>query len=264
MVNEAYVEGDKPMLDLFLDGFWLGEDTRALVDNLLLVAIDRMALERCLFLRLHCYQLQTENDSAGEKVYMSQDFIDMMWRRTLFLGDVLERGYSFIFTDIDVMWLRDPFPRLSTEETIDLQITNDRFNGDEWSQANPINTGFYMVRSNNKTVALFREWYRRKDASLGLKEQDVLDRMMHEGVFTQLGLRVRFLETILFSGFCEDSRDVRVVSTVHANCCRTIKAKVADLTKVVHDWKRFKSSPPANDTAPFAWSRHAACEDSWH
>lgn len=98
MVNEAYVEGDKPMLDLFLDGFWLGEDTRALVNNLLLVAIDQMAFERCLFLRLHCYKLKTENDLAREKVYMSQDFINMMWRRTLFLGDVLERGYSFIFT----------------------------------------------------------------------------------------------------------------------------------------------------------------------
>ncbi|KAF8008807.1 hypothetical protein BT93_K2452 [Corymbia citriodora subsp. variegata] len=265
MVNEAYVEGDKPMLDLFLDGFWLGEDTRTLFDNLLLVAIDQVAFERCLFLRLHCYKLQIENYSAGEKVYMSQDFINMMWRRTLFLGEVLERGYNFIFTDTDVMWLRDPFPRLSPEDTIDLQFSNDRFNGDEWSQANPINTGFYMVRSNNRTVALFREWYQRKNAFLGVKEQDVLDRMMHEGMFARLGLRVRFLDTALFSGFCEDSRDVRVVSTVHANCCRTIKAKVADLTKVFHDWKRFKSSPPlANDTVPFAWSQHSACKDSWN
>ncbi|KAK3403698.1 hypothetical protein EUGRSUZ_K00111 [Eucalyptus grandis] len=39
-----------------------------------------MTFERCLFLRLHCYKLQTEKDLAGEKVYMSQDFINMMWR----------------------------------------------------------------------------------------------------------------------------------------------------------------------------------------
>ena len=37
-------------------------------------------------------------DSNGEKLYMSDDFIKMMWGRTLFLGDVLKRGYSFIFT----------------------------------------------------------------------------------------------------------------------------------------------------------------------
>ncbi|CAL8126445.1 unnamed protein product [Prunus armeniaca] len=33
----------------------------------------------------------------------------------------------------------------------------------------------------------------------------------------------------------------RAVTAIHANCCRTIGAKVADLTAVVHDWKRFKS-----------------------
>ena len=100
MVNKAYVGGDKPMLDLFLDGFWHGEDTRELVNHLLLVAVDDTSYERCKFLRLHCYRLQMDNgmDSNGEKLYMSDDFIKMMWRRTLFLGDVLKRGYSFIFT----------------------------------------------------------------------------------------------------------------------------------------------------------------------
>ncbi|KAF8677013.1 hypothetical protein HU200_046469 [Digitaria exilis] len=32
-----------------------------------------------------------------------------------------------------------------------------------------------------------------------------------------------------FSGSCQDSRDVALVATVHANCCRTERAKVADL-----------------------------------
>lgn len=41
IVNKAYVEGDKPMLDLFLDGFWHGEDTRGLISQLLLVAVDQ-------------------------------------------------------------------------------------------------------------------------------------------------------------------------------------------------------------------------------
>lgn len=100
IVNKAYVEGDKPMLDMFLDSFWLGEDTRELVDHLLLVAVDQTSFERCKFLRLHCYRLEMDGglDSNSEKLYMSDGFIKMMWRRTLFLGDVLKRGYSFIFT----------------------------------------------------------------------------------------------------------------------------------------------------------------------
>lgn len=99
IVNKAYVEGDKPMLDMFLDGFWLGEDTRGLISHLLLVAVDQTSFERCKFLHLHCYKLKADGaDFETEELYMSQDFIKMMWRRTLFLKEVLRRGYSFVFT----------------------------------------------------------------------------------------------------------------------------------------------------------------------
>ncbi|KAJ4846443.1 hypothetical protein Tsubulata_036219 [Turnera subulata] len=263
IVNKAYVEGDKSMLDMFLDSFWVGEDTRDLVNHLLLVTVDQTSFDRCKFLRLHCYKLETDGvEFDGEKLYMSDDFIKMMWRRTLFLGEILKRGYNFIFTDTDVMWLRNPFPRLSSNQSIDLQISTDNFNGNQWSESNPINTGFYMVRSNNRTVSLFDSWYARKDNSTGQKEQDVLDRMMHEGVTNKLGLTVRFLDTLYFSGFCEGSRDMRAVTTVHANCCRTINAKIADLLGVIHGWKSFKSSS-ANDTSAFQRLKHKACKDSW-
>ncbi|XP_034203873.1 uncharacterized protein At1g28695-like [Prunus dulcis] len=266
IVNKAYVEGDNPMLDLFLDGFWHGEDTRGLISQLLLVAVDQTSLERCKFLHLHCHKLEADDpaDFEAEKLYMSQDFINMMWRRTLFLKEMLKRGYSFIFTDIDVMWLRNPFPRLiSFNESIDLQISTDSFNGDQLSEANPINTGFYMVRSNNRTISLFEKWYAQKNYSTKLKEQDVLNGMMKEGVFRELGLSVRFLDTRYFSGFCEVSRDFKAVTTVHANCCRTIGAKVVDLTAVVHDWKRFKSLSNSNSTLTLKWTNHVACNRSW-
>ncbi|KAK3005101.1 hypothetical protein RJ639_016518 [Escallonia herrerae] len=263
IVNKAYVEGDKSMLDLFLDGFWLGDDTRRLLNHLLIVAADQTSFERCKFLHLHCYKLKTEGvEFAGEKIYMSDDFIKMMWRRTSFLGTVLKYGYSFVFTDTDVLWLRNPFPVLSQDETMDLQISTDSFNSNQSSESNLINTGFYMIKSNEKSIKVFDTWYARKDSSAGLKEQDVLLNMMREGLFKRLGLRVRFLDTLYFSGFCQDSRDVRNVSTVHANCCRSIGAKVTDLTSVVHDWKRFKNYG-ANGTAKFAWSRHTACQNSW-
>ncbi|KAJ0551636.1 putative nucleotide-diphospho-sugar transferase [Helianthus annuus] len=103
IVNQAYTEGDKPMLDIFLDGFWLGENTRQLTNHLLIVAVDQTAFERCRFLRLYCYKLKTDDeDFVDEKTYMSEDFIKMMWQRTHFLGDVLRRGYNFVFTGLNV------------------------------------------------------------------------------------------------------------------------------------------------------------------
>ncbi|XP_065859786.1 uncharacterized protein At1g28695-like [Euphorbia lathyris] len=278
VINKAYAEppttgkSESAMLDIFLESFWLGEDTRRLLDHLLLVAVDQIAYDRCIFKRLNCYKLETDGvDFAGEKLFMSQDFIKMMWRRTLLLLDVLKHGYSFIFTDADVMWLRNPFPKLSNNRTIDLQISTDIFNGDVSSEKNLINTGFYYIKSNNKTISLFETWYSRKDNSTGKKEQDVLLELMLEGHFRQLNLIPRFLDTVFFSGFCTDSRDIREVATVHANCCRSIDAKIHDLRGVLRDWVKFKTIVNRykrlamnNGTFPFKWSPHLGCLSSWN
>ncbi|MCL7036838.1 hypothetical protein MKW94_010376 [Papaver nudicaule] len=269
LVNKAYVEGEISMLSLFLESFWLGgENTRYLVNHLLLVTVDQTAFERCKFSRLHCYRLVTDGvDFGGEKLFMSSDFIKMMWRRTLFLGDVLKRSYNFVFTDTDVMWLNNPFLRLSPDENEDMQISSDQLYGDPWFEKNLMNTGFYYVRSNNKTIALFDKWYQMKDNSTyrNMKEQDVLVSLMRNGLFRELGMKVRFLETLYFSGFCEDSRDMNVVCTVHANCCRSISAKVFDLTVVHQDWRRFKRATAKNETSPTVgyWSGHTGCYNSW-
>ncbi|OMP00791.1 Nucleotide-diphospho-sugar transferase [Corchorus olitorius] len=274
VVNKAYVDqsvnAETTMLDLFLESFWLGDDTRPLLDHLLLVAVDQTAYDRCKFKRLHCYRLVTDGvDFGGEKVYMSEDFIKMMWRRTAFLLDVLRRGYSFIFTDTDVMWLRNPIANLSPNQTPDLQISVDQFHGDPRPEKNSINTGFYYIRSNNKTISLFDTWNSQKDNSTGKKEQDVLFDLMRAGLFGQLDLQVKILETRHFSGFCQDSGDVGAVTTVHANCCRHINAKIGDLTAVLRDWKRFKAAVTkypkvaSNITSSFRWSPHIGCMNSW-
>ncbi|WVZ16496.1 hypothetical protein V8G54_009478 [Vigna mungo] len=267
VVNRAYaeqdVESESTMLDIFLSSFWLGEGTRYLINHILLVAVDQISYERCQFLKMNCFRLETDGvDFEGEKVYMSQDFIKMMWRRTQFLLEVLKRGYNFVFTDTDVMWLRNPFTRLSKNVTEELQMSTDMYNGDPWSKENLLNTGFYFVRSNNKTVSLFETWYGRKDNSTGKKEQDVLLDLIRGGIIEQLQIRVRFLDTLYFSGFCQDSKDFRAVTTVHANCCRSINAKVADMKVVLSDWKRFKRLEP-NSTVNPQWTKHHWCQQSW-
>ncbi|PNX58136.1 hypothetical protein L195_g050757, partial [Trifolium pratense] len=165
--------------------------------------------------------------------------------------------------DTDVMWLRNPFEKLSKNETEDLQISTDSYLGDPWSEKHEINTGFFFVRSNNKTISLFETWYGKKDNSTGKKEQDVLLDLIRSGIIGQLGLKVRFLDTLYFSGFCQDSKNLRVVTTVHANCCRSIIAKVADLKETLHVWKQFRSLE-VNSTTTIQWTRHDWCLNSWH
>ncbi|URE02737.1 hypothetical protein MUK42_02943 [Musa troglodytarum] len=178
ILNKAYVE-QNAMLDLFLQSLGGGEDTEFLIDHVLFVAVDQRAFNRCRTLELHCYNLVTEGVVFSREVfYMSDAFNNMMWRRTLFLGDVLRRGYSFIFTDMDVMWLRNPFSQLYRDGE-DLQMSSDFFYGNPFDNSN-FNTGFYFVTANNKTVALFDEWYARRNNSKGMKDQDVLQKMKKE------------------------------------------------------------------------------------
>jgi hypothetical protein len=113
------------------------------------------------------------------------------------------------------MWLRNPFERLSKDEFEDLQISTDIYLGDPWSEKHLINTGFFFVRSNKKTISLFVTWYSKKNNSTRKKEQDVLIDLIGGGIFGHLGLKViRFLDTLYFSGFCQDSKDFKLVTTI--------------------------------------------------
>ncbi|PPR87877.1 hypothetical protein GOBAR_AA32807 [Gossypium barbadense] len=56
---------------------------------------------------------------------------------------------------MDVMWLKNPFPKLNANESVDLEISGDSFIDDPQQEHNLANTGFYYVRSNNKTISLF-------------------------------------------------------------------------------------------------------------
>ncbi|CAN7061880.1 hypothetical protein IGI04_016599 [Brassica rapa subsp. trilocularis] len=81
----------------------------------------------------------------------------MMWRRLEFLGSILELGYNFLFTDMDIMWLRDPFPHLFSE--VDFQVTCDHSNGNTSDPGNLVNADFKFVQANRQTVKLNKYWY---------------------------------------------------------------------------------------------------------
>ena len=113
-----------------------------------------------------------------------------------------------------------------TRDGEDMQISCDTYNGKAFDEINPIDTSFYFVVSNYKTTALFDEWYASRNNSGGVKERDMLNKMKQNDAFRQLSMKVKFLDTLYFNGFCQSSR-------VHANCCSNEKAKLAALTAVL-------------------------------
>jgi hypothetical protein len=98
-VNEAWAAQDS-LLDLFLESFRSGERIAHFVDHLLVVALDGGALERCRAVHPHCYLLPTAaaRNLSGEKVFMSKDYIDLVWSKVRLQQRILELGYNFLFT----------------------------------------------------------------------------------------------------------------------------------------------------------------------
>ncbi|KAM7255342.1 hypothetical protein ACFE04_020583 [Oxalis oulophora] len=230
------------VLDLFLHSFSLGHGTRKLLKHLVIIALDQNSYKRCLLLHPHCYPLITHHlDFHQEAYFMSPTYLNMMWTRIHLLHSVLQMGFSFVFTDADIMWFRDPFPRFY--ENTDFQIACDQFLGDPDDILNIPNGGFNYVKSNNRTIQFYNYWYSSRERYLGYHDQDVLNRIKFDPFIEDIGLTIKFLDTAYFGGLCEPSKDLNLVCTMHANCCYGLENKLIDLGVMLEDWKTFKAWP---------------------
>ncbi|CAK9212556.1 unnamed protein product [Sphagnum troendelagicum] len=241
-LNAAWAQPNT-MIDLFLDSFHQGEGIEYLLNHLVIIALDQVAYNRCTELHTACFMLTTEGvDFAAEKFFMTGEYLMMMWRRIEFLRKVLEMGYSFVFSDTDIMWFRDPFPRF--DKSADLQIACDKYTGIPEDLDNQPNGGFVYARSNNRTIDFYKYWYMSREDHPGLHDQDVLNEIKFDQDFVDIGLELRFLNTLYFGGFCEVSKDLEQVCTMHANCCTGLQRKLKDLRLVKEDWKCFRQMSP--------------------
>ncbi|KAH8968630.1 hypothetical protein BDL97_03G137400 [Sphagnum fallax] len=232
-LNHAWVAAG--MIDIYFESFREGENIQELVNHIVIVAVDKMAYDSCKKIHPHCFILRTNGvDFSGEKVYMSEDYFKMTWRKIKFLQNVLEMGYNFIFSDADILWFRNPFTQLA--EDFDVQMSMDI--------ANEANTGFIYVVSNKRTINLFKYWYGTRERNLGVHEQDSFKKMLGEQGVKDIGLRLHLLETSIFSGYCERSNDLLHVCTMHATCCVGLGQKMGYLRSALNAWKEFKALPP--------------------
>ncbi|KAF4351866.1 hypothetical protein CsatB_027409 [Cannabis sativa] len=248
-LNEAWAAPNST-IDLFLESFRIGNGTLKLLNHLVIIAMDRTAFARCLELHKYCFSLVSEGfDFHQEAYFMTQDYLNMMWRRIDFLRSVLELGYNFVFTDADIMWFRDPFPYFYSRA--DFQIACDHFFGSSSNLHNRPNGGFTYVKANNRTKEFYKFWYSSRETYPGYHDQDVFNIIKFDPFVFNLGLKMRFLDTANFGGLCEPSKDLNQVCTMHANCCLGLENKLHDLRIMLEDWKVFVTLPPSWKKSPF-------------
>ncbi|KAF1883035.1 hypothetical protein Lal_00003217 [Lupinus albus] len=240
-LNDAWAEPGS-IFDLFLESFHKGNQTKKLLNHLVVVTLDQKTYARCLDLHSHCFQLETKGDNfTSEAFFMTPGYLNMMWRRIEFLSSVLKLGYNFVFTDSDIMWLRNPFTEFY--KNADFQIACDFFNGNSYDLKNLPNGGFTYVKSNERTIWFYKFWFNSKDAYPNMHDQDVLNQIKMHPLISKMKLSIRFLSTTYFGGFCQVSRDLNKVSTMHSNCCVGLDNKINDLRILLEDWKKYMALP---------------------
>ncbi|KAF9607710.1 hypothetical protein IFM89_038250 [Coptis chinensis] len=263
-LNKAWAKPGS-VFDLFLESFRIGEGTSRLLNHLVIVAVDPTAFTRCKSIHPHCFNLTTPGvDFAEDERFMSENYLKLMWRRIDFLRIVLELGYNFVFTDADIMWFRDPFPYFDSMDEI--HIACDIYKGNPSYKGNLANGGFTYVKSVGATIEFYKYWYMARLLHDKQHDQQVFEIIKLEPVVAALGLRIRYLDTKYFGGFCQPSKDMNKVCTMHANCCVGIENKIPDLKNILNDWKNFTSlsqqekEAKGSSTSASPWSAPNKCK----
>ncbi|KAD6453782.1 hypothetical protein E3N88_08488 [Mikania micrantha] len=237
-LNDAWAE-PQSMFDLLLESFRIGNQTARFLKHLVVVNVDEKAYARCLKIHPHCYNLINDLNlnSDDQAFFMTADYLKIVWKKIDFLSQVLDLGYSFVFTDADIMWFRDPFSQF--DKNADIQISCDQFNGNPFDLKNLPNTGFSYVKSNNKTIQFYKFWYNSRITYPHLHDQAAFNAIKFDPFVRNLTLGIRFIDTTYFGGFCNPSRDFNKVCTMHANCCVGLENKVHDLGIMLDDWRKY-------------------------
>ncbi|XP_047056334.1 uncharacterized protein At4g15970-like [Lolium rigidum] len=260
-VNEAWAAPGS-LLDLFREGFKNGEGTAHLLNHTLIVAVDAGAMARCQAVHPHCYLLEVKSaDVTSANRFMTKSYLELVWAKLSLQQRVLELGYNYLFTDVDIMWLRNPFRHINLYA--DMAVSTDRFNGKAEDLTNAPNTGFYYVKSTNRTVEMLRRWRAARSRFPPTHDQAVFNEIKGELAAGELQIKFVFLETTLFDGFCQFHGEMDRVCTMHANCCIGLENKVHDLRNVAAVWKNYTSQPPSEKmSGNFRWPVPAKCEAS--
>ncbi|MCL7028298.1 hypothetical protein MKW94_003778 [Papaver nudicaule] len=247
-VNEAWAAPNS-ILDLFLESFKIGEDTKHLLNHLVISCLGQKAYERCLEIHPYCYALKADGvDFSKEAYFGSPDYVKVVWSKIDYQKSVLELGYNFVFTDADIMWFRDPFIRFY--EDTDFQVSSDRYGlNNSYDLKNNPNSGFEYVKSNNRTIQFYNLWYNSRLRYTNSNDQSVLSVIKNDPFIREIRLTIRFLDTLYFGGFCEPSKDFNKVCTMHANCCFGAESKLHDLGLLLDDWRNYTTSSPSDKRA---------------
>ncbi|KAF7819436.1 nucleotide-diphospho-sugar transferase family protein [Senna tora] len=251
MVDEAWASPGS-ILDLFLQSFRDGQDTRRFLSHLVIITMDSQAFEYCRSLHPYCIHPSILSHYFGFIAPQSTPTLHhslFSWKRNYLLLKVLELGYNIIYTDVDVMWLRSPLSHFHTLK--ELSISCD-FSSYEQRGGNVQDGGLFYLKASVASLEFFKLWNVRKVQypNSQVDKSFCMNIMKSRDAIEAYGVRIQYVSATYFGGFCQLNKDkFSEAYSMHANCCEELRSKVHDLKLVLDDWINFRSHSSKNYTA---------------
>ncbi|XP_050256777.1 uncharacterized protein At4g15970-like [Quercus robur] len=222
------------VLDLFLESFRIGQKTQRFLNHLVVAALDNQTYRYCTSIHPHCFQLTPVTSKlAKRKGSTSPDHLMLKKIKYDLLLEVIKLGYNIVFTEADVMWLRDPFVLFDpgARVTISCALRGTKIQ----------DKGLLYMKSSAEAIK-FLKFLQFKRVLF----PTYLDRSFCEMAVHKLQGHTKYVDTGYFGGFCEPSNNISKVYTMQSTCCDNIKSKVHDLRLVLDDWINFTARMSTN------------------
>ncbi|CAN7051612.1 hypothetical protein IGI04_027336 [Brassica rapa subsp. trilocularis] len=220
------------LLDLFLESFRIGERTKHLLNHLIVVALDNQALRYCRRAHPRCY-LHT---GSGKKIgSVNPDGLIAGWNKKALVKEILELGYNMIFTEADVIWLRNPLMHCHPHNSVSVACG---FSSSDQHVTAENTGGFFYAKSNEITIDMFKILNVERVLYPSTGNQSFCDIVKREDVIRGLNMKVTYLDDDNFVRFCQQNRQNQSkITTVHASCYDDTKSKVQYLKLLLQDRK---------------------------
>ncbi|XP_010445704.1 PREDICTED: uncharacterized protein At4g15970-like [Camelina sativa] len=210
------------ILDLFLESFRIGERTKHLLNHLIVVALDDQALRYCLRAHPHCY---LHRDSTTKSESSNPDGLVTGWSKKFLVNEILKIGYNIMFTEADVMWLRNPLMHCHQQNPISVACGSDQHQQNHLTVENT--GGFFYAKSNDINIALLKTLNVERVLYPATENQSLCDIVKRNDVIQSLSMTVTLLDDANFGRFCQPNpQNQNEIATVHASCCNNTKSKV--------------------------------------
>ncbi|KAM3761182.1 hypothetical protein ACB098_01G248500 [Castanea mollissima] len=241
------------VLDLFLESFRIGQKTQRFLNHLVIAALDNQAYRYCTSIHSHCFQLTPATSKlAKRKGSTSPDHLMLKKIKYDLLLEVIKLGYNIVFTEADVMWLRNPFVLFEphVRVTISCALRGTKIQ----------DKGLLYMKSSAEAIK-FLKFLQFKRVLF----PTYLDRSFCEMAVHKLRGHTKYVDTGYFGGFCEPSNNMSKVYPMQSTCCDNIKSKVHDLRLVLDDWINFTArmsnngSKPSMGLSSFSWRAPKKC-----